>query len=228
MKRILLLVAFSIASYISFGQIEVDASYLNIEGSEMTTDIEHHFDIINTTGEELNVFWELVESDDFPSEWDTNICDGNLCYTQWVRNCPEGSPNVFQPNQTQDWRLHVKPKGVIGTGQITLRIYVPQASGDSLSVDHVFQIAAGTSSTVELDLAELLIYPNPATDYIQIRNDESIKQINVYNVVGKQLRSFNHTAGQSHGVQDLNKGIYLVRLMNTQGEVVKSMKLSKR
>lgn len=228
MKRVLLLMMILSMGFVSQAQLDIDMSELSIEGSEMTADFDHHFDVLNTTGEEVTAYWELIPSEDFPEEWETFLCDNNLCYTPWVKNCPEGSPNMFAPNQTQQWILHLKPKGVMGTAQMTLRLHYPQASGDSLSVDHVFQIAAGTSSTVEIDLAELLIYPNPATDYIQIRNDESIKQINVYNVVGKQLRSFNHTAGQSHSVQDLNKGIYLVRLMNTQGEVVKSMKLSKR
>lgn len=228
MKTFLPILTLVLLSFSSIAQLTFPED-MYIEEAPTINDIEYQIQISNTSSEEIKVFWELVEDDNFNKNWETYLCDINLCYTPFVRNCPTSSPNVFQANVDTLWRLHLKPENSSGQGVLTLRVFYVQDSGDSTLVDYPISIdISNTSNVLDIDLAELLIYPNPATDYIQIRNDESIKQINVYNVVGKQLRSFNHVAGQSHSVQDLNKGIYLVRLMNSQGEVIKSMKLSKR
>lgn len=225
MKQILLLILFCI-SLSAKAQIDFSDDF-TVTGSEHTIDIEHHFDVKNNTDIEVTSYWELILGEDFPEEWSTFLCDNNLCYTPWTRKCPESNPNIFAPGFEKEWTLHVKPSGTMGTGQLTIRMHYPQEAGDSTFVDHVFDISIGVSNTIELDLSDLLIYPNPTADYIQITNDKGIGQISVYNVVGKLITEFNHTEGQSHSVADLNRGIYLVRLKDNTGKVVKSMKLSK-
>mgnify|MGYP001951136213 CR=1 FL=1 len=74
----------------------------------------------------------------------------------------------------------------------------------------------------------MVIYPNPTTDFIQLKNDESIATITIFNVTGRLVSKINHTSGMAHDVTSLRTGMYLVRLQNTNGDVVKSLRLSKK
>lgn len=222
-----ILTLFFLAPIVAMAQLTFPDD-LTITGSAETTDFDHHFQVKNETDQEVSAYWELITSDDFPSEWSTFLCDNNSCYTSWIKNCPESKPNVFASGVSNEWILHLRPNQVAGSAQVTIRIHYPQASGDSTIVDHVFNITAETTSnTVEVDVAQLLIYPNPTSDFFQIQQDDAVAKIGVYNVVGKEMMMLEHSTGQSHNIQHLNKGIYLVRLLDAQGSVLKSMKLSR-
>lgn len=228
MKKILLFaIIFSWGLTVN-AQLDIPAEFLTIVGSPDDADFDHHFDVVNTTDEEVNVYWEMILDDEFPVEWESFLCDKNLCYTPFVRNCPEGMINVINPSETSQWILHVRPNGVEGEGTICLRFHYPQMTGDSISVDNCFEIQAKTTSVVEVDLSELNLYPNPTNDIFKIKSDENIKKIGIYNVVGKLVQEMSHTAGEVHNVESLSKGMYLVRLMDSNSQVIKTMKLSKR
>lgn len=225
-RSILLFLTLSV-SLTAFGQLQFSGG-TELEGPTDIFDFEHKFNVQNVTDQEVTAYWQLIKGDDFPDEWSSFLCDNGSCYPDFIRNCPEAKPNVFAPGQSFEWTLHMKPKNTIGESQLTIRVFYPQAEGDSTYVDQIYDIRVGTSNTVEVSLAEMVIYPNPTTDYFGIKADDSVSKIGIYNVVGKQMKMINHRSGQSHNVQDLSKGIYLVRLMDDKGQVMKSMKLSKR
>ena len=52
--------------------------------------------------------------------------------------------------------------------------------------------------------------------------------ISLFNIVGRLESKFNHTSGMVHDVTALRAGMYLVRLQNKNGDVIKSMRLSKK
>lgn len=203
------------------------------EGTEATSstddtsfDFNHHFLLQNQTGDQINAYWEILLDDSFPEEWETYLCDKNLCYTKFVRNCPENMINEFMPGDESDWMFHVLPMGVVGEGTACIRIYYPDL--DSAFVDHCVDFSLTANDVTDIDLSQVSLYPNPTNDLFQIKSDEYVKAIGVYNVVGKQVAEMRHTAGQSHNVEFLKKGMYLVRLMDESGQIIKTMKLSKR
>ncbi|MBP7822053.1 MAG: T9SS type A sorting domain-containing protein [Saprospiraceae bacterium] len=75
---------------------------------------------------------------------------------------------------------------------------------------------------------EMSVYPNPASDYIGITEDDDIEEINVYNLVGKRIKNFQAYKGQRYNIADIPTGVYLVQLMGDNGKIITTQRLSKR
>ena len=56
------------------------------------------------------------------------------------------------------------------------------------------------------------MYPNPANKQLTISAKETITKADVYNVLGKKIRSFTiNSANKTLDISDLSSGIYLVK-----------------
>lgn len=71
------------------------------------------------------------------------------------------------------------------------------------------------------------VYPNPTVDYFQITNGSNIKKVVVYNMFGKEVKSYFHYNNAQHEVSDLKSGMYIVKLIDERNKVIKSIKLHK-
>ena len=76
---------------------------------------------------------------------------------------------------------------------------------------------------------KITVYPNPATDYISFDNVDNIGQVAIVNLVGRKLKMFeNIQRGERYDVSDLPGGMYLVQIMDQNGKVVSTVRVSKR
>ena len=89
---------------------------------------------------------------------------------------------------------------------------------------HYTDLEVGVS-TADISRGELSIYPNPATDYIQVDGDElaSGARIVMYNVSGRMVMNQVLHRGGRIPVSHLSEGIYVIRLV--QGDKVKTAKV---
>jgi hypothetical protein len=77
--------------------------------------------------------------------------------------------------------------------------------------------------------AKLSIYPNPATDFISVNNADNVRQISIFNLVGRKLKSFNNVVEDQHyDVSDLPKGMYLVQVLDDANKIITTQRVSKR
>jgi len=77
--------------------------------------------------------------------------------------------------------------------------------------------------------AKIAIYPNPATDYIQINNVKNLKEVHIFNVVGNEVKTFNSAkAGQKLNISNISSGMYLVQLIDSNNKIIATKRLSKR
>jgi hypothetical protein len=60
---------------------------------------------------------------------------------------------------------------------------------------------------------ELQVYPNPAVDYIQISFNPTIRQVRLFNLAGRNVRTYNYMADEQYFVGDLPKGMYLIQMI---------------
>lgn len=69
-------------------------------------------------------------------------------------------------------------------------------------------------------LKSLTIYPNPATDYIYIKNPQNIKisNLEIYSVDGKRILSQNQIQNEKIEVSKLREGLYILRLQTNEGD----------
>lgn len=77
-------------------------------------------------------------------------------------------------------------------------------------------------------VVSIKVYPNPTADFFKINNDKEVAKVGIYNLVGKQIAVVDHEEGQQHDVSAYRKGIYLIRLIDARGELIKSIRLSKQ
>jgi hypothetical protein len=81
------------------------------------------------------------------------------------------------------------------------------------------------SGVDDIARGELSIYPNPATEYIQVEGDDlnGSARIVMYNVSGKMVMNQVLDRGGRIPVSHLSEGIYVIRLV--QGDKVKTAKV---
>jgi len=94
-----------------------------------------------------------------------------------------------------------------------------------------FRIYGNKPSTLGTDKFELngeiYLYPNPASDYFTLNTITS--KVEIYSINGQLVKSFNanQLKENQYTISDLNKGIYLVKILNENNEQ-KVMKLIKQ
>lgn len=209
---------------LAISQISIDPQSIEFNGDgqdEMTK----YVSISNNTGGVLNLYWKFVPAEGYPSDWTTQICDINLCYAPNTLSSSPIMPNEILDGTTVEFSFKIwnYSGGIQGNSYGILYLY-----DDAGFTNVVAETSAPVTSTSNIDLRDLVIYPNPTTEFIQLKNDASIASISIFNIVGRVVKTFNHTAGMIHDVTTLRSGMYLVRLEDKDGDVIKSMRLSKK
>lgn len=76
-----------------------------------------------------------------------------------------------------------------------------------------FSQARSSSLSGAASVVELQVYPNPAVDYIQVSFNPTIRQVRMFNLAGRNVRTYNYMADEQYYVGDLPKGMYLVQMI---------------
>jgi len=74
----------------------------------------------------------------------------------------------------------------------------------------------------ETQASTISIYPNPAQNTLYIQSSETIEQVRVYDISGRELIQLPYPA-QSIDINHLATGIYLVKVRTAQGETIKKI-----
>jgi len=61
------------------------------------------------------------------------------------------------------------------------------------------------------------ISPNPTNNYLNINSDEPLSQIEIYDLFGRQILTYNGQETQI-SLENLSSGTYIIRLINQEGE----------
>ncbi len=84
---------------------------------------------------------------------------------------------------------------------------------------------AGRSSEVTTTIQ---VFPNPATEYFNVSSNQQVERITVYNLLGREMKSFTFSDGDRYYIGDLSKGMYLVQMTGKDNRLVSTQRLSKR
>ena len=76
-----------------------------------------------------------------------------------------------------------------------------------------------TSGGIQQKDQVISMSPNPATNYVVIKNEEGIDKIEIYNVLGEKISQnlANTNKEISLNISDLKSGIYLVNITDIRG-----------
>ncbi|MCG8578618.1 MAG: HYR domain-containing protein, partial [Bacteroidales bacterium] len=98
----------------------------------------------------------------------------------------------------------------LGVNSITWTI--EDKGGNTTTCSHSITVTIATAMDEHLH-REMLVYPNPANDYIIVKTEQST-QLRIYGLTG-QLHKTGYT-NQRLNISNLKKGIYLVKIDGTQ------------
>ncbi len=223
MKHIILLL-FLGATFTATGQFDFSPEEVKITGTDQDESVYTDYDVINASGAEASTLW-ILDREEVPAEWEFQICDKNNCYLWGREDCPEANPNVFSADESWAYKLTVRPHGTAAVGTVSMNIL--DMAGAVIREIPIEITIDGVSSVDDLDSHQVNIYPNPTSDLFQISNDDQVAKVAFFNIVGKRINTATHFAGKSHDVSQLQKGIYLVRLLDTEDNVLSVVRLNK-
>lgn len=205
--------------------VTADPSPFVISGSPSQTDIAAHIQVTNTSASTINLFWSKRMTNN-PVNWQSWICDKNLCYTPDIHSTPASKPNVLAPGESFDLQVHMNPAQTEGTGSYELNLLDDQ--GNNIMTIPGQMIISLASSTKEQGDTKLTVYPNPTQDYFQVSETPGLRYVEMFNIVGNKMKSFDAAPQRQYYVGDLTDGMYLVRLVSSSGKVLKTIRLSIR
>jgi len=201
--------------------------------SDMFLDLESYATITNTTDEPVSLKWTRIVNSK-PSAWDTQVCDNVFCYLPQVSTNIDpdlglDAPFVLEAGESFDLIFHVLPYGNAGEGRFELLFAL--TSEPDTPIDTAFfevnVVANTTTSTFNVIDESVRLYPNPTTDYFELTDATDVDHLVVYNLLGREVRSFRAARGERYSLGDLPDGLYLVSLQN-RGKVLKTVRLNKR
>ena len=71
----------------------------------------------------------------------------------------------------------------------------------------------GITDIDDIDISEITIFPNPATDILNITSSETISEIEIVNVMGQVVKRIEINRDNAVcDVEDLKAGVYIVRI----------------
>ncbi len=213
--------------------IEKDTVRLTFSG----TDLMYMRDsIVPLTGSSI-IDWKIV-STNFPADWQAQtigICDNNSCYP-WSLLWPSGATKTSHlyssTSGVRDFhlQLNIKDASTSGTYYIVVKLTNTTTLADTTQVYAVtFMPTAVPSVSKAID--EISLYPNPTNNDINVvyNANADVKTIAVYNIIGKVMAVYKVSGNSANlSLENVPAGIYFVRLVNSQGEVVVTRKFTKQ
>lgn len=226
-KTILIsILLFSVVLLQGQNTFHISTAYATKQG-QIDKEIAPSIVLRNLTNRTLELRWEIKKTN-LSEGWQAVVCD-HQCYTSLV------SSKTFklEPNEVlHDFKVSFRPNGKEGMGNLEVVLYDvknKQATEQAITFSGAAQSVHTSTHGFSKETTAPKIFPNPAIQFIHLRDDYNrVKLIEVYNVVGRKMQRFsvNHD-GEKYDVSRLPRGIYMVRMLDSNGNIVRTQRISK-
>ncbi|MBK7762823.1 MAG: T9SS type A sorting domain-containing protein [Bacteroidetes bacterium] len=232
MRKILLSMVFLIVGLTSFGQVTIWKDTVVFGGFHKDGISDRLYDTLyNNTSDSITVTWTRT-SGALPTGWTSSgICDeitgstAGTCIPWNLTTSPRSVIVHAGEKFILDVMMTAQPTAADGPVYVTINTNYG---------DMVYKFITWATSTKDLETNSLVtIYPNPATDYINLKlNDKRIANINVMNVIGKRVAKFNvdpnKDADLRVALDKVADGIYLLQFADHNGKVLGVRRVTKQ
>ncbi len=76
---------------------------------------------------------------------------------------------------------------------------------------------------------QIMIYPNPITEFVGINDEnEQVRRLDIFNLMGRQMKSISVSKGERYSVSDLPNGVYFARLIDKNDRIITTQRINKR
>lgn len=212
------------------------------EGFTNTLNIEGHVNNVSNASVVFN--WKLLsDSTEHPQGWIvTGICDNVVCripYSPFYYHVEQTTlPVAPGDNSLMETRLYCPPSTHNGTGVIRIQIRTLDAADPNVVTQQDTLVLIVHKNPVGIDKItaddkRVTLYPNPATNYLQVYADKSLNpaQITITNIAGAQQAVSNVAKGKDVTNVDINSlsaGLYMVKVTDITGAVITTRKFAKQ
>ena len=93
-------------------------------------------------------------------------------------------------------------------------------SQSSMVIDYVRVYQNTTASTEDVFANKFSVYPNPSSDVLNIRTDEPIEKVELYNTIGQLIVAKKTT---NINISSLKTGIYILKIYSRNRSVIKKV-----
>jgi hypothetical protein len=189
--------------------------------------------------------WNIITaSTHFDAGWNminSGFCDNNTCYTH------TSSDPVFTSSSTKPLTAPYNSNGFIGTSHnfyATLNTNNPADHSSAVVRINAFDTSslslytftfigykapAGLISINSSD--DIVMYPMPAGDVLNLVYDDKagVSMLAIYNMIGKRVGPVYKPATTGSAkleLRDMPNGIYFIKLLNAQGQVIATRRFS--
>lgn len=191
----------------------------------------------NLTSSNMAYNWKVLATD-MPSEWlpKVGICDNIGCFTASLLY-PSGAVKTTDPYSPGMGYFHINfdlaPHGSTAPYYITVQMYNPMSASDNAKQTYIVRPGASTVSVNNTAKAieEITLYPNPAHNEVNVVFDAGadVKHVAIYNIIGKAVANYRVSGNSANlNIDNAAPGIYFVRLINSNGNVVATKKFTKQ
>jgi Secretion system C-terminal sorting domain len=227
-KSILFLSFFALLNTILVAQtptiIASSGNIITVSVDATLSDVEADAKVKNTSAKAKTFRWERTEICNTP-KWVSTVCDVNTCWSPAVSsktfNLAAGSEGILL--------LHIAPEKKKGAAVFKIKVTEVADTSNTTTVTYIFNsdCSVGTNDA-DAEVAAFYLSPNPANEFIKIAATDLVKYVEIYNLLGRKVRTFDYEEGKQYWVNDLNAGMYLVRLSNENNKPLKTIKLYKK
>lgn len=158
-----------------------------------------------------------------------NILENGHDHTNITENNTLTADPLFTDAANNDFTLQSSSPAIDAGTQTGITPYAldlagnPRIYGSEIDLGAYEYQGSGGNNGVgieEENSTALILYPNPTTGIVNIKMNEAIKNVTVYNQVGKSVA--NHTTN-SFSIDQLPAGIYYVKVESSQSQITQKI-----
>lgn len=210
----------------------VNQAFTNQNLSDFTLQLQQYAKVTNVTKQEIRLRWTRIIIDQ-PLDWETQVCDNNACYIPRVSTNIDPSvgfsqPVVLKPDSSFNMGLYIVPNGAKGRGSFQLVLALANTPNTPIDTITFNTTVNATTSTNDIAKADIKVFPNPAANYFEVTSGDNLERVVLYNILGREVRSYRAFSGQQYNLDGLPDGLYLVSLRDEQKGTIKTVRLNKR
>lgn len=226
MHNILLGVLFLFSFITVTGQVSYSPDPVEVSADPKETEnIQVDFELKNEGADTVQLAWTL-EVEDKPAEWQYYVCDTEICYNFGQDVSSVERPNIILPGQSIVVMFHTLPAEVAGVGKYKINFF-DVSEPDSILTQVPITVNTVSTSNKNISTKGLNLFPNPTTEFFRINTGDVVDKIDILNVAGQKAISFVAEQGKYYNIKNLDAGVYYVRLLDRNSDIVKVMRLKK-
>jgi len=178
--------------------------------------------VTNTTNATMTVRWERYNVQ-IPTTWDNAVCDKDICHSAFV----DTETYTIDPGEMALMSIWFVPNNNPGTGSVELRIYNEADSANSV-ITNTYSTMAQTTDNENQFSEAFSVFPNPATNFIQLPYNSEITVVRLFDILGRQIANQKITKDKNFlDVSKLNRGSYLVQFLDEDLKILHTTRIIK-